>query len=78
MLRGLALIETAATDGRNFVKKGVSWALRVIGGKRNPRLRAAARALAARLASCPDRTARWIGKDAVRAFAKSDRSATRS
>jgi 3-methyladenine DNA glycosylase AlkD len=30
----LPLIEEASTDGRNFVKKGVSWALRVI-GRRN-------------------------------------------
>ena len=32
-----ALIEAAATDERNFVKKGVAWALRAIGGKRDPR-----------------------------------------
>src|SRR5690606_4172282 len=37
----LPLIERAATDERNFVKKGVSWALRGIGA-RNDRLRAAA------------------------------------
>ena len=71
--RGLALIEAAATDERNFVKKGVAWALRAIGLKRDPSSRAAARALAARLAASPDRTARWIGKDAARAFAKADR-----
>ena len=68
--RGLALIEAAATDERNFVKKAVAWALRAIGGKADPRLRAEARALAARLAASPDKTARWIGKDAARAFAK--------
>ena len=73
-LRGLALIEAAATDERNFVKKGVAWALRAIGLKRDPRLRAAARALAARLAASPDRTARWIGRDAARALAKADRA----
>jgi 3-methyladenine DNA glycosylase AlkD len=71
-LARLPLIETAATDERNFVRKGVSWALRAIGGKKSPALRQAARELAARLAASPDRTARWIGKDAKKAFAKSD------
>jgi len=71
-LRGLALIEACATDERNFVKKGVNWALRAIGGKRSPRLRAEARAVAERLAVSSDRTARWNGKDALRAFAKVD------
>jgi 3-methyladenine DNA glycosylase AlkD len=33
-LDSLALIERAAEDDRNFVKKGVSWALRLI-GRRN-------------------------------------------
>jgi 3-methyladenine DNA glycosylase AlkD len=72
-LRGLKHIEAAATDERNFVKKGVSWALRAIGGKRDPTLRRAARELATRLAASTDGTARWIGKDAQRAFAKADK-----
>jgi 3-methyladenine DNA glycosylase AlkD len=72
--RGLALIEAAATDERNFVKKGVNWSLRAIGSKRSPALRAAARKLAERLAAQADKTARWIGKDALRAFAKADKS----
>jgi len=71
-LRGLKHIETAATDERNFVKKGVNWALRAIGGKRDPALRRAARELAARLSASTDKTARWIGKNALRAFAKAD------
>jgi len=71
-LAGLKLIEACATDERNFVKKGVNWALRAIGGKRSPALRAEARAVAARLAASSDRTARWNGKDALRAFAKAD------
>jgi 3-methyladenine DNA glycosylase AlkD len=71
-LARLPLIETAATDPRNFVKKGVSWALRAIGGKKSPVLRQAARELADRLAQSPDKTARWIGKDALKAFAKAD------
>ena len=61
----LPLIEHAAVDDRNFVKKGVSWALRGM-GRRNPALRASAMELAERLAASPDATARWIGKDALR------------
>ena len=68
----LPLIHAAATDERNFVKKGVNWALRAIGGRKSPALRTAARDLAATLAASPDRTRRWIGKDALRAFAKAD------
>lgn len=71
-LGGLVLIETAATDDRNFVKKGVNWALRAIGGKKSPALRAAARETARRLAASADKAARWNGKDALRAFAKAD------
>lgn len=63
------LIEAAATDDRNFVKKAVSWALRAAGTRRHA-LREEARELAARLAAAPDRTARWVGKDALRAFDK--------
>jgi 3-methyladenine DNA glycosylase AlkD len=71
-LARLPLIDTAASDDRNFVKKGVSWALRAIGGRKSPALRAAARDLAAALAASPDKTRRWIGKDALREFAKAD------
>jgi len=71
-LARLPLIEAAATDERNFVKKGVSWALRAIGGRKSPPLRQAARELAGRLAQSPDKTARWIGKDVLKAFAKAD------
>jgi len=73
-LERLALIEAAATDDRNFVKKGVSWALRGIGIRKNPALRAAARDVAGRLAGSADRTARWIGKDAQRQFMKADKT----
>ena len=71
-LRGLDLIEAGATDERNFVKKAVNWALRAIGGRKSAVLRTAARETAARLATSADRTARWVGKDALRAFAKAD------
>ena len=64
-VKSLALIERAATDERNFVKKGVSWALRLI-GRRNATLHAEALALSRRLAASTDAPARWIGKDAVR------------
>ncbi len=69
-MRGLELIEREAADPRNFVKKGVNWALRSIGGKTSPQLRAAARALARRLAESEDATERWVGRDALKAFAK--------
>jgi 3-methyladenine DNA glycosylase AlkD len=69
---GLRRIEACATDARNFVKKGVNWALRAIGGKRSPTLRAAARETAERLAASTDKAARWNGRDALRAFAKAD------
>ena len=61
----LPLIERAATDDRNFVKKGVSWALRTI-GNRSPELNAAAIQLAKKLASSDDAAKRWVGKDALR------------
>jgi 3-methyladenine DNA glycosylase AlkD len=67
-LDSLALIERAATDDRNFVKKAVSWALRAI-GKRNPTLRAAAVEVASRLAASSNSAARWSGKDALRDLA---------
>ena len=59
------LIEEGANDDRNFVKKGVSWALRGI-GKRNAKLKSAAIKVAQRLASSSQASARWVGKDALR------------
>jgi len=64
-IQSLPLIERAATDERNFVKKGVSWALRRI-GRRNAALNAASVALSQRLADSPEAAARWVGKDALR------------
>jgi len=63
--RGLALIERCAGDERNFVWKAVDMALRAI-GKRNPRLRARARATAERLARREEASARRIGRHALR------------
>ena len=64
-IRGLALVEEAAGDERNFVKKAVNMALRAI-GKRNRALNTAAVAVAQRLANSKDPTERWVGKDALR------------
>jgi len=68
----LPLIETASGDDRNFVKKGVNWALRAIGG-RNANLKSAAAAVAEDLASSDVASARWIGKDALKALSKKTR-----
>ncbi len=61
----LDLIEAAADDERNFVKKAVNWALRCI-GKRNPALHLAALAAAHRIQQQGTRSARWIAADALR------------
>ncbi len=63
--RCLPLVERAATDERNFVKKGVSWALRSV-GRRSRKLHAQAVAMAQRLSNSPQAAARWVGKDALR------------
>ena len=64
-LKFLPLIEKGAADERNYVKKGVSWALRHI-GHRGATLHAAAIRTAERLAKADDATKRWVGKDALR------------
>lgn len=61
----LPLIEAAAGDDRNFVKKAVNWALRNI-GKRDLTLNAAAREAALRIQRQGTRSARWIAADALR------------
>lgn len=61
----LPIIEKGSGDERNFVRKGVSWALRGI-GHRSPGLRAAALKVARRLAKSDDAARRWVGKDALR------------
>lgn len=71
-LASLPLIESAAGDPRNFVKKGVSWALRRI-GTRSLALKDAALTLARRLAASPEASARWVGKDAIRDLTKPPR-----
>ena len=64
----LPLIERGASDERNFVKKGVSWALRSI-GRRNLALNGPALAVAGRLALSENPACRWVGKDAQRELA---------
>jgi len=64
-MEGLRLIERAATDDRNFVKKGVSWALRGV-GRRNAALNAAAVTVARRLAASSEPAARWVGRGALK------------
>jgi len=61
----LNVIEAAADDERNFVKKAVNWALRNI-GKRNQALNDAAIACARRIQLQGSRAARWIAADALR------------
>lgn len=65
LLAYLALIEAHADDPRNFVRKAVNWALRNI-GKRNRTCHGPALVLAEKLAESADKTARWIGRDAVK------------
>ena len=54
-----------ASDGRNFVRKAVNWALREI-GKRNIRLNKKAISLAERIRKQDTKSARWIAADALR------------
>ncbi len=61
----LPLIEQFSNDPRNFVKKAVNWALRQI-GKRSLFLNAPSLELANKLMISKDKSAQWIGKDAVR------------
>jgi 3-methyladenine DNA glycosylase AlkD len=74
----LPLVERGASDGRNFVRKAVSWALRNI-GKRNRTLNAAAISCARRIRIAANeraggerggdpgaRSARWVATDALR------------
>jgi len=63
-LEFLPLVEAGADDGRNFVKKGVSWALRSMGQRRG--LHGPSVALAEHLAASSDPARRWVGKDVLR------------
>jgi 3-methyladenine DNA glycosylase AlkD len=65
----LPLVEKGARDERNFVKKGVVWALRRI-ATRSPRLHAASVAVARRLAASGDGSCRWVGTAVLRELEK--------
>lgn len=65
----LARIEAASDDSRNFVKKGVLWALRGV-GSRSPTLHRDALELARRLTTSEAPSARWIGQQAARELTK--------
>jgi 3-methyladenine DNA glycosylase AlkD len=64
-LEALPMVERASSDERNFVKKGVIWALRSL-GRRSLVLNQAAIELAARLAASAQPTERSIGKETLR------------
>jgi len=64
-LRFLPLIQSAALDERNMVKKGVNWALRQI-GKRNITLNRAALGVARSIHALDSSSALWIASDARR------------
>ena len=61
----LPLVQRGAADGRNFVKKGVSWALRSV-GRRSLTLHTASIELAEKLSASNNAALRWVGKDALR------------
>ncbi len=62
---GLELIVIGVRDERNFVKKGVVWALRGI-GSRNAEMRQEALMVAERLMEASSSAARWVGKTALK------------
>lgn len=64
-IRQMPIIKAGADDGRNYVKKGVSWALRNI-GKRNPNLNKIAMGTAGELLAMESKTAQWIARDTIR------------
>jgi 3-methyladenine DNA glycosylase AlkD len=65
----LPLIERAARDERDHVKKAVDMALRAL-GKRNPALKKRALALAATLSEADDASSAWIGRSTLRELNK--------
>jgi 3-methyladenine DNA glycosylase AlkD len=59
------IIERESMDDREYVKKGVNWALRQI-GKRNSSLNEKAIQVAERISNLDSKAARWIASDALR------------
>ena len=64
-LKFLPIIKRESTDGRNFVRKAVNWALRQI-GKRNYNLNQMALKTAEEIQQVNSKSARWIAADAIR------------
>ena len=64
-LRSLPLLEKGAADDRNFVTKGVSWAIRSI-GRRSRVLATATTEMAERLAASTDAAPRAVGRLALK------------
>jgi 3-methyladenine DNA glycosylase AlkD len=62
-------IKAGSSDERNFVKKGVNWALRQI-GKRNDALRGLAIRCAEEILLEGSKSCRWVAKDALRELQK--------
>ena len=75
LLRCLPLIERAAEDDRNFVKKGVSWALRSV-GRRSAALNVASVDVARRLVESPHASARWIASGALKELTRKKKSSS--
>lgn len=65
LIRFFPHLKRGASDGRNFVKKAVNWAVRQI-GKRSRKLNTASIALAKRIHALNTPGARWIASDALR------------
>jgi 3-methyladenine DNA glycosylase AlkD len=61
----LPYIKKGSTDGRNFVKKAVNWALRQI-GKRNLNLNRMAIKAGEEIYSIDSRSSKWVASDALR------------
>jgi 3-methyladenine DNA glycosylase AlkD len=64
------LIKRESTDGRNYVKKAVNWALRNI-GKRNLSLNKKAIKVAKEIKNIDSKSAKWIASDAIRELTSS-------
>jgi len=59
------IIKRESVDNRNFVKKGVNWALRQI-GKRNCKLNKMAIRIAKEIQEIDSKSSKWIASDALR------------
>ena len=65
LVASLDPLERGATAERNFGKKGVSWALRMV-GRQGPKMHREALALSKRLTTSASSAAQWVGRDALK------------